>query len=231
MIIAWTNDAGELESLTFDATLREVLNRTATATKQPLDTGALTSDHVIVQNRRASFEVFVSDSPSSEPATQMFGVRGRVQSLDVDGGKLRKLKRGASGLGRVAAEYVEEGVKATANVLQFDGPFARRERVWGKLDTLCDGKVPVIAICELAELDDCVIVSVGAPLDDKTGDGISFALELEQIRFATTATAEVPEPEEPRGVPPQDGGAVTPEEQEETSLLYQGARATIGGVF
>lgn len=229
MILAWTNDAGELESLTFDATLREVLNRAATVTRQPLDTGASTTDHVIVQNRRGTFECFVSDSPSSEPATQMYGVRGRPQSVDLDGGKMRKLKRGASGYGRTAAEYSEEGVKATASVLKFDGPFARRERVWQKLDALCEQKVPVIAICELAELDDCVIVSVGAPLDDKTGDGITFALELEQITFAQSQTAEVPVPEEPRGIPPQDGGAVTPDPQDEESLWHQGAAAIFGG--
>lgn len=228
MDLIFTNDADEAEVVTFDATLRETHSAGATVTEHAVETGADVADHVRPSVRKATFEVFVSDSPAEEPATLMYGTRGRATSVDLRAGRERRMKRGASGYGTKAAEYTTETLKASANVLQFDGPFARRERVYEKLEQIRTEKRACIAICELAELDDVVITSLSAPLDSKSGDGIVFTLELTQIRFATSQIVEVPDPESPRERPTTDGGSVTPVALPPESLLYQQTARLLG---
>lgn len=228
MDLVFTNDAGEAEVVTFDATLRETLSAGATVTEHAVETGADVADHVRPSVRKAVFEVFVSDSPAEEPSTLMYGARGRVASVELQAGAQRVMKRGATGA--KAAEYVNEAVKVSASVLQFDAPFARRERVYEKLEQIRSERRVCIAICELAELDDVVITNLSAPLDDKSGDGIAFSLEVTQIRFATSQTVEVPDPESPRERGVVDGGTVTPVAIEPTSVAYQATSRLIAAV-
>lgn len=229
MDLIWETDAGELDSIVFDVTLREVLVASADVTEHAVETGANVSDHVRPSIRKATFEVVVSDSPSTVPTSQMFGVTGRVQSADLNGGKTPELSKPSSG-GR-AAEYQQRDARATAQVLQFDGEFSRRQRVYETLERLRSSATVVIATADLVQLEDCVISELTAPRETKDGDAIVFSLTLTQIRFAETALVEVPVPEEPRGLPPADTGATGTEELDSESTAYGLAREYVGGVF
>lgn len=207
--LVWETPSGELEAMTFDATPREVHGGTSTPTEHPIEGGASAADHVKVGGWKGSFECFVSDSPSEEPLTQMFGTRGRVAGATLSA-KRRQMKTGASK--SKGATYEDRASNATANVLSFDGPVARRERVLEQLELLRTSRTLVTATMILGTRENCIVASVGAPLTSKDGDGVVFGLELAQLRFAETQIVELPEPEEPRGRRPVDGGGVSASE-------------------
>lgn len=210
MELVWESAAGELEVVSFDATLREEHTGSATVTAYPLEGGADAADHVVPSVAKAMFDCFVSDSPSDVPLSHMYGVRGSVQSVDLDAGTTRELVRGASK--STAAEYEKKAIKATASVLTFDGPFARRERVYEQLEGLRKAKTLLSASTILRSLENVVITNLGARLESKDGDGITFSLELTALEFAETQIVAVPEPTEPRGRPSTDAGATTTSE-------------------
>lgn len=224
MDLFWESGSA-LELLVFDATPRTVVTAGASVTEHAVERGANVADHVRPSARKITVEAVVSNSPSTVPSTQMSGVGGRVRSLDLNGGKTPELTKGAAA--QRAAEYERRDVRATAEVLQFDGPFDRRQRVWEQLDGLRSSSTIVSATTELGDFDDCVISDLSAPVETKTGDAIVFSLTLTQIRFASTQIVEVPEPEEPRGRPTVDTGATGTEEVPPTSALFD----TFGGVF
>lgn len=205
MDLVWETPSGQLEAIAFDATLREVHNAGATVTAHTVESGASVADHVRPSAIKASFDCFVSDSPSEVPVTQMYGATGRVRAASLDGGKMPELETPAQ-KGR-AARYVDRSVKATANVLQFDAEFSRVGRVYEQIDRLRRDATIVTATTLLDTLDNMVITNVSAPQTAKDGNGIVFGLELEQIRFAESQIVDVPEPDEPRGRPPVDDGA------------------------
>lgn len=226
MDLFWENEAGEIELVLFDTTLRTVVTGAASVTEHAVERGANVADHVRPSVRKITAEVVVSNSPAEQPATHMFGVVGRVQSLDLDAGKAPEMTKGAAG--QRAAEYSQRDVRATAQVLQFDGEFSRTQRVWEELDRLRSSATIVTASTpELGDFDDCVISELSAPVETKTGDAIVFSLTLTQIRFAETQIVAVPEPEEPRGHSTVDTGATGTEEVPPTSVLFD----TLGGVF
>lgn len=218
MELVWETASGQLEAIAFDATLREVHSAGATVTEHAVERGANVADHVKPSVRKATFECFVSDSPVEVPVTQMFGVSGSVQSVSLDGGTLPELARAASRA--TAAEYERRSVKATASVLQFDGDFARRERVYEQLERLRASATILSATTILAQLDDVVISNLSAPVAAEDGDGITFTLELTAVRFAETQLVEVPDPEEPRGRPSADAGATSTTEAPELESLW-----------
>lgn len=221
LTLIWETESGELEAVEFDATLREVHSGSATVTEHAVERAANVGDHVKPSVRKASFECFVSDSPVETPLTQMYGVTGAVRSLSLDGGTLPELVRGAQR--SQPAEYEQRSVKATANVLQFDGEFARRERVYEQLERLRTSATILTATTILAQLDEVVITNLTAPLGASDGDGITFTLELTNVRFAETQIVEVPDPVDPRGRPGQDAGPTSTSEAgpELESLWHQ----------
>lgn len=220
MELIWTNDAGELEVIAFDATLREEHTASATVTQYPVEGGADAADHVVPSVAKAVFDCFVSDSPSEVPLSHTYGVRGTVQGRELEAGTQRDAVRGA--VKTTAAEYERRAIKATAQVLTFEGgTLARRERIFEELERHRTGKTLLTAITQLRELDQVVITNLGAPLEATDGDGITFRLELTAVTFAETQIVEVPDPDEPRGRRPVDGGATSTSEAGEglSSLL------------
>lgn len=221
MDLFWENAAGELEVISFDATLREEHTATATVTQYPVEGGADAADHVVPSVVKKMFECFVSDSPSEVPLSHMFGVRGTLESVTLDGGTRKRMTRGATPTS--AAEYEDEAIKVTAQVLKFDGPFARRERVFEELERLRKERVLLTSITTLDTVENVVISALSFSLDSKEGEGVTFRLELTQITFAETQIVDVPDPEQPRARRPRDAGATTTSEAspEQESLLYQ----------
>lgn len=190
MELFWTDVAGQVQLVEFDGTLREEHVGASTPTRYPIEGNAGAVDHAVLEPVTRIYEVFVSDSPPYVPASHMFGVRGSFESV------------------RVAS--VDSGSKrsdVSARVLTFDGPVARRERVFAELERLRTERVLVSVSGTLDALDDMLITKVGAPLETRDGDGITFRLELQQITYGEAVVVEVPDPEQPRGRRSVDGGA------------------------
>lgn len=218
MILIWETPSGELESIEFDATLRETHSSAATITQHAVESGAAISDHVRPTNVHASFECFVSDSPTQMPLSQMYGVRGSIQAVNLEAGNARELVRGAHR--SQEAEYEDRAIRATANVLKFDGEFSRVGRVYEQLERLRKDATILTASTLLDTLENVVITNLSAPQTAADGDGITFTIELEQIRLAETQFVEVPDPVEPRARPPVDDGATTTTVEEPRESLW-----------
>jgi hypothetical protein len=221
MELVWETPSGQLEGIVFDATPREVHSSGATVTEHALETGANIADHVRPSVLKTSFECFVSDSPVEVPVTQMYGVSGSVRAASLEAGTLPELTKGASGA--KPATYEQRSVKATATVLQFDGEFSRVGRVYEQLDRLRKDATLLTATTLLDSLENMVITSLSAPQTAKDGDGITFGLELTQVRFAESQIVEVPDPEEPRARRSTEGGAAATTEQPLTSIWTRAA--------
>lgn len=205
MDLVWETESGQLEAMSFDATLREELSATALVTTYPVEGGADAADHVVPSVTTAVFECYVSDSPVEVPTSHMFGTTGAVRPVPIDGGTLPKLERGATK--KKAATYGKQSIKGDANALQFDRELARRERIYEALDALRKSRTLLTATGILRTLENVVITSLGAPLEAKDGEGITFRLALTEVLFAESQIVEVPDPVEPRGRRSRDAGA------------------------
>jgi len=194
MDLFWVDDAGQVQLVDFDATLREEHVGASTPTRYPIEGNAGAVDHAVLEPVTRIYDVYVSDSPSHQPATHMFGVRAAFESV------------------RVSTGVEGEKAASTARVLAFDGPVARRERVFAELERLRTQRVLVSVSTTLDALDDMLITKVGAPLETRDGDGITFRLELQQITYGEAVVVQVPDPEQPRGRRSVDAGATSTSE-------------------
>lgn len=206
MDLFWQDDAGQIRTIEFDATLREEHLGSASPTRYPIEGNASAVDHAVIEPVTKIYEVFVSDSPAHVPATHMFGVRGSVESVRVSTHSPR-IARGATA--RSEAEIESDEGSVAARVLSFDGPVARRERVLAELERLRVNRQLVSVAGAIDALDDMLITKVGAPLETRDGEGVTFRLELQQITYGEAQVIQVPDPEQPRGRASVDMGAVS----------------------
>lgn len=217
MDLAWETSGGDMAILSFDATVREVIGGTATVTEHAVETGADVADHVRVGARKVSLECYVSDSPG-EAIEDHTDASGSVQAATLSA-KGRELKTPARQ--RRAAEYQAKAERVTARVLQFSGALSRRRRVYEQLEDLRARATLINGFGILgADVAEMVITSLSAPLDSKSGEGISFSLELSAVRFAESQIVDVPAPVEPRGRTTVDAGATATTESAEPESLW-----------
>ncbi len=218
MNLLYENAAGDLDSLTFDSTLREVFTSSGTLSEHSLETGATISDHVRHAPDRVSLECFVSDSPPFVPASLMDGIQGSVQRLDLAMGKRRELAEGSRN-GR-AARYRTKSETQKTEVLKFDQAPGRVRRVLDELRRLKDANTLVTGLGLEVEIDEMLIQSISAPKAVEDGESITFRIELVSVQFASSEIVAVPEPDEPRGRPTVDAGATAATEEGSASVLY-----------
>lgn len=207
MDLVYENASGDLDTLTFDSTLREVFTSSATVSEHALESGSTVADHVRHAPDRVSLECFVSNSPPFVPSSQMAGIGGSVQRLDLAIGKRRELVEGSRN--GQAARYEAKSETQKASVLKFDQAIGRVGRVLSELRRLKDSVTLITGLGLAVEIEDMVIQSIGAPKESTDGDSITFRLELVAVRFASSEIVEVPDPEEPRGRPTVDAGATS----------------------
>lgn len=220
MELFWQDAAGQVQLAEFDATLREEHVGASTPTRYPIEDGADAVDHAVLEPVTRIYEVVVSDSPAHVPSTHMFGVRGSIESISVPSSE-PTVTRGATA--RAAATIETRRIESAARVLTFDGPVARRERVFAELERLRTERQLVSVSGTLDALDNMLVTKVGAPLETRDGDAITFRLELTQITYGETQVVQVPDPEQPRGRRSVDAGATSTSEAdpELESLWFQ----------
>lgn len=181
----WEPSEGVEERIRFDAMVAEVHETTATVTSHPVERGANVGDHVRAQPRRLQLEAFVSDEPIDVPESHMDGVTGSVQPLDFDG------------LGG-------------AQVLQFSAPFRRTRAVYEELDGLSVNGVVLKIETPLRDYENVVLLRVSSPRTVR--GGISFRIDVEQVRIAETDIVDLPTPRQTRGQREQNNGTTATED-------------------
>lgn len=221
MEISYSN--GErLTVIEFDATVRELHTSAVTVTEHPVEKGANISDHVRPELAHLTCEAMVTNHPLRQPASNMQGVTGRVQALDLqwqtqeeNSRKIRleipkriELPVGVPVVGALLASSgaldttetreVETLVfspapdGAAAQVLQFDGEFDRVRDVYEELRGLQDSATLLTVNTSIREYENLILQNLTAPRTVQDGASITFTFDLKEIKFATTQTVKAP---------------------------------------
>lgn len=209
MDLSWENDAGEVEAVTFAATVSEVIEASSTVTEHEIETGANVADHVRVQARKVRVVGLVSDSDGVQ-APDHTEATGQAEQVDL---RTKGLIQKSGAARSKAAVYQDKAETHTARVFRHDRAPARRRLVYETLERLRTERRLVDAFGLIGvTIPQCVITSLGAPIEQRSGDAIRFAVELSAVTFAESQIVDVPVPAEPRGRRPVDAGATATDE-------------------
>lgn len=193
-----------VDTIEWDATIRETFSADADVPTRPVESGADIADHVVPGPQRFSCTVVVSDTPVTQPVTQMYGVVGTVEQQEIALGAVPRMRRGARGESGTAAEYERASVSARVSTLRWSESFSRVERVLDLLDTIRREALRCTAMTTVREVGDLYITRVNAPR--ALTKSIEITIEFTQVRVAESRTVDVPEPEEPRARRQVDAG-------------------------
>jgi len=194
----------QVDLVQFDVTLRENFGAGATVPTRPVEAGADIADHVVPGSQKFSAVVVITDTPVVVPGTQMYGVTGQVESVDVSLGARGRMKKGADATKGKAAEYDSVNDSAKLSTLRFSESFSRVERVLALLDTIRREALRCTVLTTIGEIDDVYITGVSTPRTRTKG--VEVTIDLVQVRTAQSQLVDAPEPEEPRARPGRDAG-------------------------
>jgi hypothetical protein len=211
MEILWDEADGSVGRIWVDATVRESHQSTAEVTDHPVERGVNIVDHVRPEADQIAFDVLISNTPIVEPESHMDGVTGDVQGFDLPLPAQRRMDRSA--VRGEAAEYSEVNQAAGVQVLAFDAPFDRARAVYDELRRLQTNAILVQLVTTLREYDNMVLRSITAPREGS--DGVTFAVEAQQIRIAESEIVEAPIPDSPRGRNQRNEGPQPAQEEQQ----------------
>ena len=199
-VLAYKDEAGAENQITFDATIREDVSHTAFVTQYPVENGESIADHSQPAPLSITLEGFVSDTPIRTPDSLTDGVNGEVSNKKLD---LPEPPAPAIGLpsGRLVEQIVDRIVPGTdsALVLQFDGKLNRTVNVFNALDTLLKAGTPMtVALSEDQQFFNMVLTSISRPRSAGQGSGLTFQMEFVQVKVVTSKVGAAPVPLTPR---------------------------------
>jgi hypothetical protein len=202
--LTWTLEDGQEQSLTFDATVRDSHEATATITEHPIEEGANISDHVRKDLDRVTLSIVVSNTPIVSPADHNDGVAGTVQSVQLTGPDGQELAR--------------------AQVLVFDGGVTRVRSVYEELLDLLETGTRVNLLTSLRDYEGMAVKRVSPIREAQSGDALVATVELQELQVVSSEIVAAPEPREPRGNTGQERGRENTEDEDEAgqSLLAAG---------
>lgn len=188
----------EFREVYFDATVKLAPTHTSTPTRSPVVSGVRVTDHVDTQPDTLACEVHVSNTPVRNPGVD--GAQGFVESVKIDTtGRTLTKSATVSQSGNVqAAEYADTASTVSASVLKFGAEFDRVQAVYETLDRLRRDATIFTVETKHRVYDSMVISLLEAPRDASTGEGITFALNFEEVRLVSVQYVETPEPLETR---------------------------------
>lgn len=188
MNILYESSEGVSTSIWIDATITAAHGATATPTENPIERGASTTDHIQDNADTLTLECVVTNVPHVVPQSNMDGVTGSVQTVELrNGGK--------------------------ANVLSFSGDFDRVRSVDAEIRLIkAQRKLVQIVGLNLRDYQNMAIVGYNPREDVNTAKSLSFTLELKNIFVVDSEVVDVPDPEEARGHNEESRGSVPTEE-------------------
>lgn len=221
MDISYSNGE-RLLVLSFDGTVRELHSSQLVVTEHPVEKGANVSDHVRKQLAHLVCEAMITNHPIKMPTSGMGGVGGGVSGRDLQWNAREETRQqrsitfpsrfdlpvGVPILGAVAqgtglldtTETVTVQTRAetdaadgaTAQVLQFDGPFDRVRNVYEELLGFQDNATLLTIHTTIREYENMILQNLTAPREVKDGKAITFSFDLKEIRFVTSQTVKAP---------------------------------------
>jgi hypothetical protein len=182
-------------SLGFDCITAETHEGTSVLTEHAVEDGSPIADHKRANPRKLTIEAIVTNTPLDAPPPSGYGASGitaQIQASTV----------------RIANPDGSNGTRnVKANVIQFSATFDRMVDVAATLSRLRLEATPVTITTRIRTYDALQVVSVTEPRKAEDGDSITFTIECQEVRIATSRTIDTPRPREPRGRPTTDRGA------------------------
>jgi hypothetical protein len=235
--LLYTDKSGKLQTLDFDATLRELHTGTAQATEHPVESGADITDHVRPDRARLSADLFVTNTPIGKVAASLGGAniplqlegttRVMTSSAKVSGGgsfpiRVPGMRTAAAPISVTPAVREDKSYVVSGNVLQFPVRFDRVTDVWATLDGLRRSSSLVQVLSSLRTYDNMAISSLSTPVT--VDDAVTIAVEFTEIFVAESQTIDAPLPKEKRAtkVKPQGPKATYELEPQQESRAHVG---------
>lgn len=199
--IAYTRPNGEAKSLVLDVAISEQHRSSATATEHPVEQGVNITDHIRPEADELTLEGFVSNTPIRQPDSNMDGVTGSKEAVDLFEPALAEFQanrhsvgdhKNNAGLGRPA------GPRRTATVLTFSGLFDRARSVYDELRAICASGTLVRVVTSLREYDSLAILGIEVDRDAGSANALPVSITLRRIHVVQTQTIAAPLPREPR---------------------------------
>lgn len=193
-------DSGNPSIVSFDTTISETHDQTATVTEHPIEDGSLVSDHVIRDPFVFSCEVYISNTPSED--------------------------KGAGSIDTVEIPSRTNSPPLKIQALHFDEERDFVQETTEALQALVGQSCAVLT--SVKTYDRMVLVAASVPRAEY--GGASFQLGFKQIRTVETRTVKAPQPVEPRGGSSQNKGGQSAKktkgkDQEQASFTIKALQA------
>ena len=173
LVIAWTDDSGNAQSIDFDCSEEETYSTVAEVTEHAVEQGANIADHVRPHNDAMTFSGIVSNTPFVQPTFGMDGATGSVngQSITVGGRSL------------------------SVNTWSFNQSFQRVFNVDQAMTALVKAGTPVTVTSGVRkQVPSCVVTGYKWMRSAENGNDLAFTLDVQQVRIATSQTTTVAAP-------------------------------------
>ena len=205
--IQWTDEAGNDQAIDFDAAIEENYSTNAELTEHAVESGSNISDHVRPKNDTFSISAMISGTPFYQPTFGMDGATGSVSGQQITVGNQT----------------------LSVNTWSFSASFSRVFNVDQQLRTLIKGGETVTLVTGVRTIENCVIVGYKWTRSVKNGNDLVCALDLAQVRIATTQSTTVAAPAQRRGQ--QQGNAGSRPAQTDNRSLAARADDFSGGAI
>lgn len=227
LTLSWQDKiTNETKSIRFDVISEESWESVVAITTHPVEDGANVTDNARDEPARLSLHGYVSNKPLwSNPDVEKFAEYSS-EILNVPkytppftptpGG----VTRAVIGAVKSLVSGVAPPIRSLA--LRPTGEFPDRARA--QYDALKDAqkvRALIRVTSKVGELDSLLIARIGVPRTTEDGNGLSFEVELQQIRIVQSETVAAPKPAEARGVPAASLGsktAKTPDDAKKAKL-------------
>jgi hypothetical protein len=185
--LSWLS-GDQTQEASFDAVVTETHSRSAQVTSHPVEQGADVADHVYIEPLHLTLECVVTNTPLATPATQNRNSRGEVSTVN-----------GKVSLPFGAGTYT----KAVGAALQFSQDMLRPRDVYEALRKAFNEKSAFSVDTALEIYHSMVITALSVPREAGSGamtdkgvrvDRLTFSIEMQQIRVASSKTGEVRRP-------------------------------------
>jgi len=200
LTLSRTDGVGVAPKLEIDATIRQNTSRRAMLTKNPVESGALTTDHVNLENINFEAECLVSEAPLSLLQSLIGGIAGGALGTEVGGalGSFLGTAAGASVGSQIAKFALSPDIPPSEALgsqiaTRIPGDLDYPKKVYDYLLALQQDRALIKVESRMATLSDLVIVSLTAPITIENGRSMRFTVGFEQIQIIKTSTSALTE--------------------------------------
>ena len=160
--------------INFDVCSNVTHEMDADVTKSTVEDGSDITDHVILKNKKASFEIIISDTPLNNITST---AEGQSEPLTAD--KIKKTGDSSLGFSRISG-------------LILDKTFTKAQDAFNLLEELRDRRALISAILGFKKYKNAVIANLRVTQNTSNTGSLNASLTIEEIRMVKTETTQIP---------------------------------------